>query len=400
VSLSRDVEPHPPAEASPSGRLVLLLAIACGLTVANLYYAQPLLAELRESFQVSEVAAGGLITATQLGYAAGMLLLVPLGDRAEARRLVPVLLGVTTVGLLVAGTAPSFPVLLAGALVSGATSVVAQILVPFAAGLAPEQLRGRIVGRVVSGLLTGVLLSRTVGSLVAEVAGWRVVYLASAGLMAVLAVTLRATLPHHPASTRVGYVALLRSTARLVRSHGLLRRRALYQAAMFGAFTAFWTTVSYLLSAPPFGYSQLGIGLFALVGAGGAAIAPLAGRWADRGLARPLTAVAFAAAALSFGLAGFGRHSVVALAAAAVVIDMAVQGSFILGQHAIYRLDPTARARLNSAYLATFFAGGAAGSQLGSLAYHAGGWTALTLFGGALPVLALLSWTTERREPV
>jgi predicted MFS family arabinose efflux permease len=388
----------PPAEAAPRGRLVLLLAVGCGLTAANLYYAQPLLAELRASFAISEVAAGGLITATQIGYAAGLLLLVPLGDRVENRRLVAVLLGVTTAALLVAGTAPTFPILLAGALVSGVTSVVAQILVPFAAGLAPERLRGRIVGRVVGGLLIGVMLSRTLGSLLAAVAGWRAVYLTSAALMAVLALALRTALPRRPVSTRVGYGALLRSTAQLVRMHSVLRRRALYQSAMFGGFTAFWSTVPYLLTRPPFSYTQLGIGLFALVGAGGAMIAPLAGRWSDRGLGRPLTAVAFIVAVLAFGIAGLGRHSVILLVVAAVLIDMAVQASFIFGQHSIYQLDPTARARLNSAYLATFFVGGAVGSQLGSLTYHAGGWIALTLFGAALPVLALLGWSTERGQ--
>jgi predicted MFS family arabinose efflux permease len=396
VSLSRDVQPPPSVEAAPSGRLVLLLAVGCGLTVANLYYAQPLLAELHTSFRISEVTAGGLITATQLGYAVGMLLLVPLGDRVENRRLVAVLLGVTTVALLVAGTAPSFPVLLVGALVSGVTSVVTQILVPFAAGLAPERLRGRIVGRVVGGLLLGVMLSRTLGSLLAEVAGWRAVYLTSAGLMAVLAVALRTALPRRPVATQVGYGALLRSTARLVGRHPVLRRRALYQSAMFGGFTAFWTTVPYLLTRPPFSYSQLGIGLFALVGAGGAAIAPLAGRWADRGYSRRMTAVAFLVAAAAFGLAGLGRHSVVLLVVAAVLIDMAVQASFIFGQHSIYQLDPTARARLNSAYLATFFVGGAVGSQLGSIAYHAAGWIGVALFGAALPLLALLGWSAER----
>jgi len=275
--------------------------------------------------------------------------------------------------------------------------VVVQILVPFAAGLAPEHLRGRIVARVVSGLLAGVLLSRTLGSLLAEAAGWRVVYLTSAALMAVLAVTLRAALPRHAPSTRVRYRALLGSTVRLVRAHATLRRRALYQAALFSAFSAFWSTVSYLLTGPPFHYTQLGVGVFALVGAGGAVIAPLAGRWADQGRGRPLTAVAFAATAVAFGIAGFGQHSVVLLAVAAVVIDMAVQASFVIGQHTIYRLDPTARARLNSAYLATFFLGGALGSQLGAVAYAAGGWTAVTLLGGALPVLALLGWLTERR---
>jgi predicted MFS family arabinose efflux permease len=393
----RAAVPTEEAASAPPGWLVLLLAVSCGLTVANLYYAQPLLAALGQSFHIDEVAAGALITVTQLGYAAGMLLLVPLGDRTENRRLIAILLTVTTAGLILVGTAPDFPVLLAAALIVGVTSVVAQILVPFAADLAPDHIRGRIVGRVMSGLLVGVLLSRTLSSFLAEATSWRVVYLISAALMAALALALFLALPRRAPTTRIPYGSLLRSTAGLVRTHAQLRRRALYQAAMFGVFSAFWTTISYVLTGPSFHYSQLGVGLFALVGAGGAGIAPLAGRWADRGLGRPMTAAAFAAAALAFTLAGLGRHSVVLLALAGVLIDMAVQTTMILGQHAIYRLDPSARARLNSAYIATFFVGGALGSQFGSVAYHAGGWTALTSFGAAFPVLALLFWATERR---
>lgn len=401
MSLSSETEAEHRSEqqvSAPPNWLVLLLAISCGLTVANLYYAQPLLSLLRQSLHVNAVAAGGLITVTQVGYAAGMILLVPLGDRIENRRLVMSLLGITTVGLVVAGIAPTFWVLLIAALIIGTTSVVAQILVPFAADLAPDEARGRIVGRVVSGLLAGILLSRTLGSLLADATSWRTVYLISAGLMVVLALTLRTALPRHEPTTQIAYGQLLRSTARLVLAHPALRRRALYQVAMFGAFSAFWTTISFVLTSPPFGYSQLGVGLFALVGAGGAAVAPLAGRWADRGLGRSMSGVAFVAGAVAFAVAGLGRHNVVLLAAAAVLLDMAVQTSFILGQHKIYKLDPSARARLNSVYIATFFLGGAAGSQIGSIAYHAGGWTALTLFGAALPVLALLGWTTERRE--
>lgn len=290
------------ARWGPSGRLVGLLAAACGLTVANLYYAQPLLSSLRGSFGIDAVTAGALITITQLGYAAGMVLLVPLGDRMGKRRLVAVLLAVTTAALAVSATAPVFPVLLGAALVVGLTSVVAQILVPLAADLAPEQARGRIVGRVMSGLLVGILLSRTVGSLVAEAAGWRVVYLASAALMAVLAVVLRLALPERAPTTDIPYGRLLASTARLLREHAALRRRALYQAAMFGAFSAFWTTVSYLLTGPGYHYSELGIGLFALVGAAGAAVAPLAGRWADHGWGRAATGAAFAVGAAAFAV--------------------------------------------------------------------------------------------------
>ncbi|WUC38978.1 MFS transporter [Streptomyces sp. NBC_00557] len=386
-----------PAHGVP-GRLIALLAVASGMTVANLYYAQPLLSSLREVFHTSTAAAGWLITLTQVGYVIGMLFLVPLGDRLEKRGLITVLLAVTTAALLTAGLAGNFPTLLIASLVAGATSVVAQILVPFAASLAPDHARGRIVGRVMSGLLTGILLSRTLSGLVSDMAGWRVVYLGSAGLMAVLAVALRSALPRHAPTTAIPYARVLHSTVRMLRIHPALLRRALYQAAMFGAFSAFWTTVSYLLAGPGFHYSALGIGVFALVGAAGAAVAPLAGRWADRNLTRPMTGAAFLLAALAFGVAGIGRHHIVLIALAAVLLDMAVQATLILGQHTIYQLDPDARARLNSAFIATFFLGGALGSQLGSLTYHSGGWTGVTALGAALPVAALLYWLTEHRK--
>ncbi|MFF7987445.1 MFS transporter [Streptomyces sp. NPDC007901] len=403
MSASSDVQnPRRPATTKAPhgvpGWLVALLAVASGMTVANLYYAQPLLSSLSDVFHTSTATAGALITLTQVGYVIGMLFLVPLGDRLEKRNLVTVLLTVTTLALVAAGLATSFPMLLIASLVSGATSVVAQILVPFAAGLAPDHARGRVVGRVMSGLLTGILLSRTLSSLVSDLAGWRVVFLGSAALMAVLAVALRAALPRSAPTTTIPYHHVLRSTVRLVRTHPALLRRGLYQAAMFGAFSAFWTTVSFVLTGPRFHYSPIGVGVFALVGAAGAAIAPLAGHWADRGLVRPVTGVAFVVATLAFALAGFGGHSVVLIALAAIVIDMAVQTTLILGQHTVYQLDPAARARLNSAFIAMFFAGGAVGSQLGSVVYHAGGWALLTVLGAALPFGALLYWTTERRR--
>ncbi|MEU6404948.1 MFS transporter [Streptomyces sp. NPDC046985] len=379
------------------GWLVLLLAVSTGLTVANLYYAQPLLPQLGAVFHISEATAGALITVTQIGYVIGMLFLVPLGDRIEKRRLIAILLSVTTVALVVAGLATDFSVLLAASLFSGATSVVAQIMVPMAASLAPDESRGRVVGRVMSGLLTGILLSRTVSSLVSDVAGWRAVYLGSAVLMAVLAVVLSRALPGHAATTDLPYRQVLRSTAGFVRTHPTLLRRGVYQAAMFGAFSAFWTTISFVLTGPGYYYSAVGIAVFALVGAVGAAIAPLAGTWADQGRTRVVSGGAFAVAGLSFAVAGFGQHKVIFLALGAILLDMAVQTSLITGQHTIYKLDPQARARINSAFIAIFFTGGAIGSQVGSLAYRDAGWSALCLFGGLLSVAALLYWLTERR---
>ncbi|WP_326624066.1 MULTISPECIES: MFS transporter [unclassified Streptomyces] len=394
--------PQRPASAesahSVPGWLVGLLAVASGMTVANLYYAQPLLSSLSQVFHLDTATAGLLITVTQIGFVVGMLFLVPLGDRLEKRRLVTVLLAVATVALAVAGFATSFPMLFAASLVSGATSVVAQILVPYAASLAPDHARGRIVGRVMSGLLAGILLSRTVSSLVSDVAGWRYVYFGSAVLMALLALALRVALPQQAPTTSLAYGQVLRSTFRLVRTHPALLRRGLYQAAMYAAFSAFWTTVSFVLTGPRFHYSPIGVGVFALVGAAGAAVAPLAGRWADRELARPVTGIAFVVAALAFAVAGFGQRQIILIALAGILIDVAVQTTLILGQHTIYRLDAGARSRLNSAFMAVFFAGGALGSQLGSLAYHAAGWTGVSVLGAALPLIALAYWVTGRRS--
>ncbi|MFI5613200.1 MFS transporter [Amycolatopsis sp. NPDC051903] len=378
------------------GWLVVLLAVAGGLTAANLYYAQPLLPSLSGVFRIGPAAAGSLITTTQVGYVLGMLFLVPLGDRVEKRRLVTILLAITAVAMAAGGSAVGFPMLLIAALISGITSVVAQILVPFAASLAADHARGRIVGTVMSGLLTGILLSRTLSSIVSGVAGWRVVYLGSAVAMALLALALRFALPRHAPTTDLAYREVLRSTLGLVRTHPVLRRRGLYQVAMFGAFSAFWTTISFVLTGPGFHYSAFGVGIFALVGAVGAAVAPFAGRWADRGLTRRMSGVAFAVTAAAFAIAGFGQHSVILLALSAVLLDVGVQTSLILGQHTIYQLDPAARARLNSVFIATFFTGGALGSEIGPVVHRAGGWTAVALLGGLLPLLALLYWTTDR----
>ncbi|WP_405754552.1 MFS transporter [Streptomyces sp. NBC_01411] len=378
------------------GWLVALLATSCGLTAANLYYAQPLLETLRRTFQLQDSTAGLLITLTQLGYAAGMVFLVPLGDRIENSRLVSVLLTVTALAMAAGGLAPTFTVLLIAALVAGATSVVAQVLVPYAADLAPDHLRGAVVGKVMSGLLAGILLSRTVGSLLADVAGWRTVYLVSAALMAILALVLRRALPHRAPTSTDSYTALLRSTARLIRVHPQLRRRSSYHACMFAAFSAFWTTISYVLTTVPYNYSQLQVGLFALVGAAGALVAPLAGRLADRGLAHRLTPVTCLLASAALIWAGLAAHQILVLAAAAVLLDCAVQCSLIFGQHTIYQLDADARARITSVYIATFFIGGAIGSQLGTLAYHLGIWHAVTLTAAAFPVIAALAWTTDR----
>lgn len=378
-------------------QVVLLLAVACGLSVANLYYAQPLLEPISRSFGVSTGSASVVLVVTQLGYAAGMVLLAPLGDLLENRRLAVRVMLASAAALGLAAAAPSLPVFVLAALVVGSTSVVAQILVPVAAHLAPEQVSGRVVGRVMTGLLLGILLARTVSSLVTAALGWRAVYVLSAVLMLTMSVVLTRLLPRRQPAPGPRYPALLASMAGLVRSEPVLRRRALYQSLMFAAFSVFWTTVASELVAAH-GLSQTGIGLFALVGAAGAAAAPLAGRLGDRGHSRAGTGVAFALTTAALLLAALAPGSLVALAVAAVVLDCAVQTSLVLGQRAVYGLRPEARSRLNTIFITTFFVGGAAGSAVGGLLFDGPGWRTSTLAGAALPLLGLLVWAFERQR--
>jgi predicted MFS family arabinose efflux permease len=377
-------------------RLVMVvLAFACGATVANLYYPQPLLDEIASVFSVSESSAALVVTLTQLGYAAGLALLMPLGDLLENRSLAGRTLLFTAAALVLAGSAPAFGVFLVAAVLIGITSVVAQILVPFAAHLAPEHLRGRFVGTVMTGLLLGILLARTVSSFVAGAWGWRAIYFVSAALMLAVAVAVRRILPEREPGRAVSYPRLLRSIATLAREEPALRRRAVCQALMFGAFSAFWTTVAFELTRAH-GLGHSGIAIFALVGAAGAAAAPIAGRLADRGYGQIGSGAALGLAVVSMVLAAAGVRSLVLLAIAAVMLDLAVQGHQVLSQQEIYGLRADARARINTVFMTTIFVGGAIASAVAGVLYDAVGWTGSSLFAAALPLVGLVIWSVSR----
>lgn len=376
--------------------VVLTLAAACGLVVANLYYAQPLLHLLSSSLGVSVSSASDVVTATQIGYAGGLAFLVPVGDLVERRRLVVGVLGLTAVAALATAAAPSLLLLAVAAAVLGTTSVVAQVLVPLAADLAPAAARGRVVGTVMSGLLLGILLARTASGLLAAVVGWRGVYLVAAGAMLGLAGLLWAVLPTSPPPGRSSYSSTLRSTARLVLEEPVLPERAVYGAAMFAAFSVFWTTMSFLLSGPPYRYSSPIIGLFGLAGAAGAMVATVAGRWSDRGRDRWATATFVLVGLASFAaLAAGGRH-LGWLLVGVVALDVATQGLQITNQGAIYRLRPDARSRLTAVYMTAYFVGGSLGSLLGGLVYEAGGWGPTCGLGAAFVGVAAVRFL--RRE--
>ncbi|WP_322922274.1 MFS transporter [Paenibacillus campi] len=384
------------------GWLMIFLAIACGIIVANLYYAQPLVGLIRTDIGLSAEAAGLIVTLAQIGYAAGLLFIVPLGDIVENRRLVFVLLLFTALALIMAAWAGQATVFLAASMLIGLGSVAAQILVPYASHLAPEPSRGRVVGNIMSGLLLGIMLARPVSSLIAAHLGWRAVFVISAVLVTLLALVLIRALPSNRPAARHRYPYLIASMAQLVRHTPVLRRRALYHAAIFGTFSLFWTTVPLLLAGPVFHFSQTGIAIFALVGVAGAAAAPIAGRLADRGWIRPGTAIAFAIVIVSMLLPLLARDgsmiSVLLLVLAAILLDLGVSANLVLGQRAIFSLGAEVRSRLNGLYMATFFLGGALGSSVGTWAFETGGWTAAVGIGIALPVVAFMYFMTEFRR--
>ena len=389
------------AEAGIPPRLTLLLATACRLIAANIYLAQPLIGPISASLGMPPGASGLIPAMTQLGYGTGLLLVVPLGDLIENRRLVLSILCVAILALAGAALSTNAAALLGAALLIGLGSVAVQVLVPYAAHLAPNATRGRVVGNVMSGLMLGIMLARPVASLITEALSWHAMFALSAALMAALAVVLRLALPRRQPALGLKYGELLASMGRLARRTPILQRRALYHACLFAAFSLFWTAAPLLL-ADTFHLSQNGIALFALAGVAGAIAAPIAGRAADRGWTRPATGLAMAMAAGSLLLSRLGLQrshlGLAMLVTAAVLLDFGVTANGVLGQRAIYQLGAGIRSRLNGLYMATFFAGGAAGSALGGWTYAHGGWSLTTWAGLGLPVLALACFLAERPE--
>jgi predicted MFS family arabinose efflux permease len=396
----------PKAESSPAGKphgrrmdkgLVILLAVATGTAVASNYYAQPLLPTIRRTFDAGAGAAGLIVTASQIGYAIGLLLLLPLGDLLERRRLVVVLSLVTALGLVGAGLVPNLDLLYVAAVIVGTTTVVGQILVAFAASLASDDERGKVVGTVMSGLFIGILLARTVAGFLGEAFGWRGVYYVAGGLALVLAVVLRRALPSYREDVHLSYPAVLLSVVAIFREQPILRRRAMYGALAFAAFSVLWTSLAFLLAGPPFHYRSGTIGLFGLVGVAGAVMATVAGRLADRGLQAAMTVVTSAVLLVSFVLLWVGQSQLIVLLVAIVLLDLGCQGLHITNQSEIYRLLPQARSRVNASYMTSYFAGGTIGSVGSALCYEAFGWHAVCGLGAGFGAAALALAMGERR---
>ncbi len=382
-----------------SGLLIFLMACSCGLIVANLYYAQPLVGPISSATGISAGASGLVVTMTQIGYVIGLIFLVPLSDLIENRKLVSATLIIAVLGLSSAALAKNGAVFLAAAVLIGLGSVAAQIIVPFAAFMAPEKQRGQIVGKVMSGLLLGIMLARPAASLVAGLWGWQAIFAISAVINGVLAISLFFVFPKRKPEVRVGYLEIVNSLFSLFRKTPVLRRRSLYQACLFGAFSLFWTTVPLWL-AQNFHLSQKAIAIFALVGVAGAAAAPVAGRLADKGWTKKLTGTAFLTASFSFALTHFymGNNSIslILFSIAAILLDMAVSGNLVLGQQAVYSLGNEIRGRVNGVFMSVFFIGGAIGSALGGWSFAYGQWTVASIIGFALPLVAFIYYLTEK----
>jgi predicted MFS family arabinose efflux permease len=382
-----------PVDALPAS-LVALLAVGTGLGVAALYYSQPMLAVLGTSLGATPHAIGWVPTLTQLGYALGIFLLAPLGDRHDRRRIILAKAAVLAVALLGAGASTSLPALLIASAFIGLSATLAQDLVPAAAALALEHQRGKIVGTVMTGLLLGILLSRVVSGFVAEQWGWRVMYAAAAASIALFTWAAARALPHFVPTTQLPYRALLASLAQLWRRHPPLRRATLAQGLLSVGFSAFWSTLAVMLHGAPFHVGSTVAGLFGIAGAAGALAAPLAGRMADRrgpeGVTRlgaVLVMVSFLAMAAATLTAPGLQLWLIGLCA--VGFDLGVQTSLIAHQTLIYGIDPGARSRLNAVLLTGMFIGMSAGAALGSLALAQFGWVGVTLLAASMGAAAL-----------
>ncbi|MEU3713306.1 MFS transporter [Streptomyces catenulae] len=382
--------------------VVALFAVACGAAVANVYFAQPLLVTMGRDLAMSPALVGAVVTLTHVGYGLGLFLLVPLGDVADRRRIIVGQLALLVGALAVVGTAGTAAALLAGVAATGLLAVVTQTLVAFAASLAPPAGRGRVVGLVTGGVVIGILLARTASGLLADLAGWRSVYLASAALTAVLALTLHRVLPRRPAAPdALRYGQLLRSTLTLFAREPVLRLRACYCLLVFAAFSTLWSSVALPLSEAPYFLPHRAIGALGLIGVAGALAATVAGRLNDRGLARRTTGLALALLTAAWLPLALTRSSLWALAAGVILLDLAVQAVHVTNQTVIYALHPDAGSRLIGGYMVFYSIGSATGALAATSLYAAAGWGAVCVLGAGFSALGAAvwvgAWWRERR---
>ncbi|BBU98586.1 MULTISPECIES: MFS transporter [Providencia] len=381
--------------------LTILMAIATGLVVASNYYAQPLLDTIAGQFNLTTNMAGFIVTAAQLGYAAGLLFLVPLGDLFERKRLILTMTFLSALGLLITALSNNIWQILLGTALTGLFSVVAQVLIPLAASIAKPHKRGKAVGMIMSGLLLGILLARTVSGAVAMVGGWRAIYWVAFALLMLLMIVLAIKLPRYHQKANLNYFQLIGSIGRLFFGTPVLAVRASLGALSFANFGLLWTAMAFLLASPPFSYSEGTIGLFGLVGAAGAIMASQAGHLVDKGKGKLITTIGLVLLLLSWIPIGLAKYSLVAFIIGILVLDLAVQAVHVTSQSTLYRILPEARNRLTAGYMTSYFIGGALGSLLSGYAYEHAGWEGVAIAGAILTTLSLIIWAIGiRYDPI
>lgn len=378
--------------------LLWLMTFTCGAVAANLYYNQPLLVVIGQYFQAPASLAGLLPMLTQVGYATGMLLLVPLGDLLEKRRLIVTMLGASSIALAMSAVAPNLFWLLGANWAIGVTSISAQLIVPFAAQLAAPEARGKVVGVVMSGLLIGVLLARAVSGVIGAMLGWRAMYGLASGFMLLLAVSLSRLLLVSRPTLRISYPGLIRSLVPLL-VQPILRETALIGAMSFAAFSVFWSTLAFMLAEPPYHYGSELTGLFGLIGVAGAIAAPVAGKLADRGDPKRMSGIGLVSTTTAFLLFwGFG-HQLWGLIAGVVLLDWGVQSTQISNQARIYSLPAEFHSRLNALYITLYFVGGSLGSLAGTYGWSHFGWSGVCVAALLLISVAWLMFIPKRFQP-
>ncbi|KAM3110771.1 MFS transporter [Phormidesmis sp. 146-33] len=380
--------------------LVWVMAIASGATVANLYYNQPLLATIAQGFQASSQAVGLIPMLTQIGYAVGILLFVPLGDLLERRRLIVSTVIATAFALVLAAIAPSLPFLIAASFGIGMTAIAAQIIVPFATQLTAPQNRGNVVGIVMGGLFVGILLARTVSGFVGAIWGWRAMYWLASGLMGAIAVMLAIVLPKSQPSLKVSYPRLMKSLWQLMVQQPVLQESSLIGAMSFGVFSAFWSTLVFLLREPPYQYGSEVTGLFGLVGVVGAVVAPIVGRVADRRSPTLTIGLGLTATTLSFLVFWSLGHQIWGLIFGVILLDLGVQSTQISNQSRIYSLPPEIHSRLNALYIMLYFMGGAIGSFLGAYGWNHWQWNGVCAVSSVLMMIAIATFLTGKSRRI
>ncbi|MBV4552196.1 MFS transporter [Pseudomonas sp. SWRI102] len=376
-----------------SATLTLLLSVTCALAVANVYFAQPLLASIAQSLDVAPGLIGIVVTATQIGYALGLLFIVPLGDKVNPRKLILTLVALSVVALAAVGASRHWSVLLGAMIVTGLLAVVVQVLVAYAATLSAPSQRGQAVGTITSAIVLGILLARFTSGLIADLAGWRAVYFVSSGLMLLIAAVLWKVIPATASPRhRQSYPVLIGSLFKLFLTEPVLRIRGLFAMLIFAAFSVLWTAMVLPLSAPPLSLSHTAIGLFGLAGVAGALAARGAGRWADRGFGRRVTGLSLGLLVMSWLPIAFAESSLVALVCGVILLDFAVQAVHVTNQSLIFAARPDAQSRMVGAYMCFYSIGSALGAAAATQVYALWGWTAVSLLGGLISALALALW--------